>query len=162
LGLAPRDQGPDLTAQFDVFIYLDAAEEDLEAGFLARFLAWRDLAKTDPSSFYARFVDMPLPKAKAFARKVWREINLPNLRDHICKGRAVADIVVVKDRGHGLRLIRSGARLISGPEQLWRRACAGRQGGFACADCLKGNPAPPPAATKISRSVIRQSVLVMF
>jgi hypothetical protein len=31
---------------------------------------------------------------------VWRDINLPNLREHIAKARDVADIVVTKGKDH--------------------------------------------------------------
>ena len=35
-----------------------------------------------------------------FAARVWREINLPNLRGHIVKDRAAADILITKNADH--------------------------------------------------------------
>jgi type I pantothenate kinase len=90
---------------FDAFIYIDAAEEDLEAWFVDRFLALYGLAKTDPSSFYTRFLGMAPSEAAEFARMIWREINLPNLREHISGAKTDADIVVLKDRDHAMRVL---------------------------------------------------------
>ena len=38
----------------------------------------------------------------AFAERVWREINLPNLRNHIVRDRDVADFIVRKRRDHSV------------------------------------------------------------
>jgi type I pantothenate kinase len=37
---------------------------------------------------------------QAFAKRVWQEINLPNLRNHIIADRAAADLVVHKAADH--------------------------------------------------------------
>jgi type I pantothenate kinase len=110
LGLSSRQRAPAAANAFDVFIYIDAAEEDLETWFVDRFLALCASAKTDPSSFYVRFLGMAPSEATAFAHMIWREINLPNLRDHISKARDDADIVVLKDRGHALHVIANNHR----------------------------------------------------
>ena len=80
----------------DALIYLDADETDIEAWFEQRFIdLWR-AAERDPASFYARFRHLSEVETRAVAGQVWRAINLPNLREHIVRGRDVADIVVRK------------------------------------------------------------------
>lgn len=89
----------------DVLIYLDAAEADLELWFTERLLGLWRAAEHDPTSFYARFRHLDEASARAFAAGVWQAINLPNLRDHIAPGRALADIVVRKRRDHAIATI---------------------------------------------------------
>lgn len=104
LGL-PAPPGPERgTGEPDVFIYLDAELADIEAWFLARFMRFWHAAGHDPKSFYARFRHMSVPEAEAFAMQVWRDINLPNLEQHILPLREQADIVLKKDAGHGVRI----------------------------------------------------------
>ncbi len=89
----------------DALIYLDAEEAHVEAWFEARFLdLWR-AAETDPASFYARFRHMNEAETRALAGQVWRAINLPNLREHIGQGRAVADLVVRKGADHQVQSV---------------------------------------------------------
>jgi type I pantothenate kinase len=86
----------------DALIYLDADETDIEAWFEQRFIdLWR-AAEHDPASFYARFRQMNETETRAVAGQVWRAINLPNLREHIVRGRDVADIVVRKGPDHAI------------------------------------------------------------
>lgn len=107
LGLSPRPGQRNAGSLVDLLIYIDAAEADLEAWFLKRFMNfWRE-AETDTTSFYARFRSMSEPEAEAFARSVWAGINLPNLRDHISPARERADIVLRKSIGHELHLQRT-------------------------------------------------------
>ena len=84
----------------DALIYLDAAEADLEAWFVARFMRLWAGAEHDPASYYARFRVMDRAGAEAFARSVWNGVNLPNLRDHVAPQRDHADLVVRKGPDH--------------------------------------------------------------
>jgi type I pantothenate kinase len=86
----------------DALVYLDADETHIEAWFTERFMGLWRAAEHEPASFYARFRHMSEPEARGFAGQVWRAINLPNLRDHIARGRDVADIVITKDAGHAI------------------------------------------------------------
>ncbi len=90
------------TSLIDCLIYIDAAEADLEAWFVARFMDFWDAAATDPASFYARFRQLGRAGANELARAVWAGINLPNLRDHIAPVRPLADLVVVKGSDHAV------------------------------------------------------------
>ncbi|NDC59874.1 MAG: type I pantothenate kinase [Alphaproteobacteria bacterium] len=94
----------------DLFIYLDADEADLARWFLARFRAQLDVARTDPSSFYVRFLALSPEQADAFALDVWEKINLANLRAHIAPLREVADLVLRKDADHALQAAAVRAR----------------------------------------------------
>ncbi|HWF76890.1 MAG TPA: hypothetical protein VN694_06900 [Caulobacteraceae bacterium] len=95
----------------DALIYLDADEAHLEAWYAERFVdLWR-AAEHDPTSFYAQFRHLSEPETRAFAVRVWQAINLPNLREHIVKGRDVADLVVRKGPDHAILAVseRTGA-----------------------------------------------------
>ncbi|MGA0601839.1 type I pantothenate kinase [Caulobacter sp. KR2-114] len=84
----------------DVLIYLQAEEALLETWFADRFIGLWRAAEHDPASFYARFRNMDEAGARAFAGMVWAGINLPNLREHISRARALAQLVVTKGPGH--------------------------------------------------------------
>jgi type I pantothenate kinase len=68
-----------------VGVYLDASEEDLERFFLAR---WSHL----------------LAERGEYVRAAWRDVNLPNLRLHIEKERAHAELVLHKASDHQLTM----------------------------------------------------------
>jgi type I pantothenate kinase len=91
----------------DSLIYLDASEEDLEAWYVERFLRLWNEARSDPASFYVRFLHMTPEEVDQFARQVWRGVNLPNLRENILPLRDEADIVIRKDGAHRLTLVRA-------------------------------------------------------
>jgi type I pantothenate kinase len=105
LGLAPHG-GTDPAAALDLLVYLDADEADLEHWFVVRFMGLWHAAADDPASFYTRFRDLTPEAAEVFARSVWGNINLPNLREHISRARDGAAVVVRKDRDHGLTLVK--------------------------------------------------------
>jgi type I pantothenate kinase len=86
----------------DALIYLDADEAHLEAWYAERFVGLWRAAEHDPASFYAQFRHMTELETRAFAIRVWQMINLPNLREHIVKGRDVADLVVRKGADHAI------------------------------------------------------------
>jgi len=91
----------------DTLIYLDASEEDLEVWYVERFLRLWNEARSDPASFYVRFLHMTPTEVDKFARQVWRDVNLPNLRENIAPLRDHADIVIHKDGAHQLTLLRA-------------------------------------------------------
>ena len=86
----------------DALIYLDADEAHLEGWFTERLIGLWRAAEHDPTSFYAQFRHFTEPQARAFAARVWRAINLPNLREHIVGARDVAEIVVSKGEDHAI------------------------------------------------------------
>ena len=89
-------------APVDLLIYLDADEDDLERWYVERFVGLWEAGKSDPSSFYARFAAMSAGELDAFARQVWRGINLPNIREHVRPLKKTAEVVVYKGRDHAI------------------------------------------------------------
>nr|MDQ2860456.1 GTP-binding protein [Pseudomonadota bacterium] len=98
-------------SRLDALIYLHAAERDLEAWFVARFLGLWEAAAHEPASFYARFRSLDRDGAASLARSVWGQINLPNLRLNIAPLRAEAEIVVHKGADHAIVELTAGARV---------------------------------------------------
>ena len=97
----------------DALVYLDADEDLLETWFTERFVGFWRAAESDPNSFYARFRSMDEAQTHAFAAQVWRNINLPNLREHIVHARDHADWVVHKGPGHVIEAITERPRSTS-------------------------------------------------
>jgi type I pantothenate kinase len=104
LGLSPSGRHRDPAALLDLLVYVDASEEDLEAWFTSRFLKlWRQ-AEGNPASFYAKFRHLSEDATEAFAKQVWANINLPNLREHIAPARRQADLIISKTAEHNMVL----------------------------------------------------------
>ena len=91
---------------FDFSVYLDAAEADIEEWFLERFLLLQKTAFRDEKAFFNRYKDLSPEEATAFARNVWRTINLPNLRENIVPTRERASVVLTKRPDHTLGEVR--------------------------------------------------------
>lgn len=89
----------------DAGIFVDAAEDDVKAWFVSRFLRLTDEAQRDARSFYARFVGMADDEVRALAVGTWDAINGPNLRDHILPSRDRAHVVVEKNGDHSVRRV---------------------------------------------------------
>lgn len=85
---------------FDIAIYVDAAEADIETWYVERFLILQRTAFQNPSSYFHHYKDLPPPQAREVARGIWREINLVNLRENIFPTRMRADIVLRKRPDH--------------------------------------------------------------
>ncbi len=91
---------------FDFSVYLDAVEADIEEWFLERFLLLQKTAFRDEKAFFNRYKDLNQEEATAFARNVWRTINLPNLRENIVPTRERASVVLTKRHDHTLGEVR--------------------------------------------------------
>ena len=87
---------------FDFSIYVDASEELLEAWFLERFRRLRDTAFKDERSYFRRYAAIPEQQAMAHAARIWRNVNLKNLRENIAPTRERANIVLRKGAGHAI------------------------------------------------------------
>ena len=81
---------------FDFSVFLDANETDIEEWYLERFLILQRTAFQNPSSYFRHYRDLPLAQVREVARRIWREINLVNLRENILPTRTRADIVLRK------------------------------------------------------------------
>lgn len=89
----------------DALIYLDAEEDDVARWFHNRLIPLMQAGRADPSSFYYAFRALDDAGLVNFSERAWREINLPNLRDHIVKDRDAADVVLRKAADHSLAAI---------------------------------------------------------
>jgi type I pantothenate kinase len=95
---------------FDFSVYVDADVEDIERWYVERFLALRETAFTDDSSFFRHFAALGDDEAVSTARGIWRSINGPNLRENILPTRTRADLVLEKGPDHEVRRIRLKVR----------------------------------------------------
>ncbi|MCL4138044.1 UNVERIFIED_CONTAM: hypothetical protein GTU68_036458, partial [Idotea baltica] len=78
---------------FDFSIYIDADEADLTEWYISRFMRLRKTAFADPKSYFHRYAEISDKKALAMAERLWRTINLVNLRKTILPTRPRADLV---------------------------------------------------------------------
>jgi len=91
---------------FDMTIYVDAEETDIEQWFIERFMMLRDTAFHDPTSFFMRFTSLSDEESVQLARYVWQEINGRNLHENILPTRDRAQLILHKGRDHSVQEIR--------------------------------------------------------
>ena len=85
---------------FDFSIYIDAEEEQIHDWYVTRFMKLRETAFRDPASFFHRYAALPDADARATAERLWRDINLRNLRENILPTRPRADLILRKGADH--------------------------------------------------------------
>jgi len=85
---------------FNFSIYIDADEEDLREWYVSRFMRLRETAFANPKSFFHRYASISEAKALQTAEKLWRTINLVNLRNSIRPTRPRADLIMRKRQDH--------------------------------------------------------------
>jgi type I pantothenate kinase len=95
---------------FDFSVYVHAEEHHVERWYVERFLALRQTAFTDETSFFRHFAALDDDEAEAVARGIWRSINGPNLEENILPTRSRADLVLEKGPDHEIRRIRLKVR----------------------------------------------------
>jgi len=91
---------------FDFTVYVDAETEAVRSWYVERFLALRGTAFSDPSSYFQRYAALSDEEAVATARRIWAEINEPNLLQNILPTRDRADLVLRKGRDHAVEEVR--------------------------------------------------------
>jgi type I pantothenate kinase len=91
---------------FDFSVYIDAAEEDIERWYVARFLTLRETVFRNPRSYFHRYASLSEPEAVRTAQEIWRTINGVNLRENIVPTRDRARLVMEKDADHRVRRVR--------------------------------------------------------
>jgi type I pantothenate kinase len=90
----------------DRSLFVDADVDHLEAWYVERFMTLRRTVFTDPRSHFRRYAELDDTEAEATARRIWRDINLPNLMQNILPTRERADIVLEKRRDHRIQRVR--------------------------------------------------------
>jgi len=91
---------------FDFAIFVDVDEADVERWYVERFLALRDTVFQDPQSYFHRYAALTDSEAADEARRIWRTINLVNLRTNIAPTRDRADLILEKGPDHSIRRMR--------------------------------------------------------
>lgn len=91
---------------FDFSIYLDTPEQVVRDWYVTRFLALRETAFRDPSSYFRRYADLSYSEAVHKAGSIWDSINGPNLAQNIAPTRGRATLVLHKAADHSVRRIR--------------------------------------------------------
>jgi type I pantothenate kinase len=108
LNVLQANPGPDgpprvfVSDFFDFTIYVDAETADVRSWYVERFLALRNTAFRDPSSYFHRYAGLSDAEAAETAARIWAEINEPNLLRNILPTRDRADLVLRKGRDHAV------------------------------------------------------------
>ena len=102
-----RAQAPSIIVSdfFDFSLYVDAAEEDIEAWYVKRFRTLQKTVFQNPASYFHHYRDLTGDQAREVARGIWREINLVNLHENIQPTRERANVVLRKRNDHRIREI---------------------------------------------------------
>ncbi len=103
----PKDGAaiPFVSDFFDFSIYIDAADELIEAWYVERFLRLRQTAFRDPASYFHRYANLSEEDACNIALSLWRTINLVNLRENILPTRQRADLILHKGADHAVEAV---------------------------------------------------------
>ncbi len=91
---------------FDFTVYVDADVSDVRSWYVERFLALRNTAFRDPSSYFNRYASLSDAEAAETAGRIWAEINEPNLLKNILPTRERADLVLRKGPDHAVEEVR--------------------------------------------------------
>ncbi len=90
---------------FDFSIYVDADVRHIEEWYVDRFHTLRRTTFRDRNSYFHRYASLTDAEAEAMARRIWHEINEPNLRENIAPTKARADLVLEKGEGHTVQQV---------------------------------------------------------
>jgi type I pantothenate kinase len=91
---------------FDFSIFVDADEEDIHEWYIQRFQSLQRTTFRRPDSYFHHYKDLSESEARKTASRIWREINLLNLRENIRPTRERAHLLMHKGAGHSVDLIR--------------------------------------------------------
>jgi type I pantothenate kinase len=91
---------------FDFSIYVDAHEDDIEQWYIQRFHKFRETVFQNPSSYFHRYAQLTPEEATETARRIWRTINLVNLRENVLPTRDRAHLILEKGRDHAVRRVK--------------------------------------------------------
>ncbi|MBJ3777718.1 type I pantothenate kinase [Acuticoccus mangrovi] len=95
-----RQRVPFVSDFFDFSIYIDADEDALERWYMTRFMRLKETRFTDPRSYFHQYAGISDGEATHFARRLWRRINLKNLRENVGPTKLRADLILHKDEDH--------------------------------------------------------------
>nr|WP_206705884.1 type I pantothenate kinase [Microbacterium ginsengiterrae] len=100
---APNDVA--VSDLFDFSLYVDADPDHIEKWYIDRFLALRQGAFANPSSYFNVFAQLTDDEARTTARGYWRDINMPNLLENVMPTRHRATLVLNKGIDHNVESV---------------------------------------------------------
>lgn len=90
---------------FDFSIYVDADPAHIERWYIDRFLALRQGAFANPSSYFNVFAHLSDDEAVSTALGFWNEINMPNLVENVMPTKHRATLVLRKGIDHAVESV---------------------------------------------------------
>jgi type I pantothenate kinase len=90
---------------FDFSIYIDAEPALIEQWYVARFLRLCHTAFRDKDAYFYRYSKLTREQAIAQALKIWRTINLVNLKKNILPTRQRANLILSKGEAHRVETV---------------------------------------------------------
>ncbi|XBC44414.1 MAG: type I pantothenate kinase [Buchnera aphidicola (Schlechtendalia peitan)] len=90
---------------FNFSVYIDADDILLEEWYLNRFLRFRCISKSYPSSCFNFYSKISYKNAKNIAIGIWYEINYKNLKENIFISKKYANFVITKKHDHSINCI---------------------------------------------------------
>ncbi len=100
---APNDVA--VSDLFDFSVYVDADPAHIDKWYVDRFLALRQGAFSNPSSYFNVFAHLTDEEAVATALGYWRDINMPNLLENVMPTRHRATLVLNKGADHNVESV---------------------------------------------------------
>lgn len=91
---------------FDLSMYIDADESDIEKWYIERFNLLRRTAFTNPESYFQKYANISETEALQIANRIWKEINSVNLNENILPTKNRADLILKKSEGHSVSNIK--------------------------------------------------------
>jgi len=99
------DAVPFVSDFFDFSIYIDAEPAVIEQWYVTRFLRLCRTAFRDKDSYFYRYSKLTKEQAIAQALKLWRTINLVNLKKNILPTRKRANLILSKGEAHRVETV---------------------------------------------------------
>ncbi|WP_268912547.1 type I pantothenate kinase [Lentilactobacillus sp. SPB1-3] len=96
----PQNQQIYISDFTDFSIYMDADPDLIKKWYLERFGKLIDTAFRDPDNYYHEYAIGDRDKAFDMAKRVWQDIDMPNLEENILPTRSRADMIMHKSLGH--------------------------------------------------------------
>ena len=93
---------PFVSDYFDFSIYLDAEEKLVGRWYVERFMRLRQTAFRDPAAYFHRYSKLSDRDAQKTAERIWKQINLKNLKKNILPTRQRADLILHKTEDHAV------------------------------------------------------------
>ncbi len=90
---------------FDFSIYIDADPAIIETWYVTRFLRLWRTAFRDKDAYFYRYSKLTREQAIAQALKLWRTINLVNLKKNILPTRQRANLILSKEDAHRVETV---------------------------------------------------------